>query len=63
MHTNTLTNEDFKFYEKVFAECSVVSWNEWLMLSPVQAGEFHRLREYMMAVIKYYLVKLRNKGK
>ena len=61
VHTNTLTNEDFAYYEKVFTECEMASWNEWLMEDPVEAGAFHGAKEYIMASAKYFLVKLKNK--
>ena len=62
VHTNTLTNEDFAYYEKVFSECDVVSWNEWLMADAVEAGAFQGVKEFVMASAKYYLVRLK-KGK
>lgn len=59
VHTNTLTNEDFNYYSKVFETGKVVSWNEWLMTDPVEAGELQGIKEYLMARIKYILVHKR----
>ena len=59
VHTNTLTNEDFQYYSDLFDEGNVVSWNEWLMEEPVEAGAFQGVKEYMMARLKYILVHKR----
>ena len=59
VHTNTLTTEDFDYYSKLFDECNVVSWNEWLMVDPVEADTFLGIREYLMARLKYILVHKR----
>ncbi len=61
VHCNTLTNEDFAYYGKIFEECDVVSWNEWLREDPIEAGTFHALKEYLMASVKYMLVQIKNK--
>ncbi len=61
VHCNTFKNEDFEYYEKLLTEHEVVSFNEWLMESPVEAGTFHGMYEYVMASIKYMLVRLRTK--
>ncbi len=59
VHTNTLNNEDFAYYEKVFAGGQVVSWDEWLMQEPIEAGAFQGIKEYFMARLKYILVHKR----
>ena len=59
VHTNTLTNDDFQYYSDLFDEGNVVSWNEWLMEEPVEAGALQGLKEYLMARFKYILVHKR----
>ncbi len=59
VHTNTLTNDDFKYYSDLFDEGNVVSWNEWLLEEPVEAGAFQGVKEYLMARFKYILVHKR----
>ena len=59
VHTNTLNGDDFAYYEKVFESGKVVSWDEWLLEEPVEASDFHGVKEYLMARFKYIAVHKR----
>jgi len=56
VHTGTMTGDDFAYYEKLFSEKNVVSFNEWLSVEPVEASDFQGIKEYIMARVKYILV-------
>lgn len=56
VHTDTLKNDEFAYYEKLICENDVVSWDEWLKEEPVEAGELQGIKEYLMARCKYILV-------
>lgn len=61
IHTNTLSDDNFEYYEKIFSEKDVISWNEWLLEDPVEAGSLQGIREYVMATIKYVIMQLRTR--
>lgn len=60
IHSNTMKDEDFERYERMFAEHQdkLLSYQEYLQIPPVKRGLLGRCREYLMAVGKYMLVRL-----
>ncbi len=54
VHTNTLTEKDFSFYEKVFKENEIISYPEFLYYPATKGNEFTHIVEYIKASAKYY---------
>ncbi|MGN1181341.1 MAG: DUF2334 domain-containing protein [Suilimivivens sp.] len=61
VHTGTLNEEDLKRYEGYFARPGVewISYSEYLEQEPVACSFLTRWKEFLMAKMKYLLVKLR----
>ena len=51
IHANTLTEADKKRYEKIFEDYGdkMISYAEYLQITPVTRGAFGRVREYLLA--------------
>ena len=58
VHVNTMNENDFAFYEKLFAQAQVVSYSEYMKLEKERRGAAGRLREWMAASLKRTLVTL-----
>ncbi len=60
VHTNTLEEEDFARYERIFRECRgrLISYTELLGVEPVYRGCIGAAAEYLMALAKQRLVAL-----
>ena len=63
-HTNTMEDKDFERYQKIFEEHkdSFISFGEYIAQKPCNRNFFGRIREYCLATMKHYLVKIRTKG-
>lgn len=61
VHTGTVKEEELKNYESYFNSPGVewISYDEYLMQEPAKRTAPGHLLEYMMAKVKYLLVKLR----
>lgn len=61
IHTGTIGNHEWEGYEKYFIEEDVswISYGEYLEQIPVERGLFGRCREYLMAKVKYLLVRFK----
>ncbi len=62
IHANTMNDKDFERYEKMFAEQKdkLISYQDYLKITPDKRGILGRSKEYLMAVSKYVLVRLNN---
>lgn len=60
VHANTMNDKDFERYERLFAEHKdkFISYQDYLRVSSQKRGVLGRVREYLMAVSKYVLVRL-----
>lgn len=58
-HVNTMTDGDFKSFEKLFDKAEVVSYSTYRDYSPKAGNSFGWLCEYLMAKGKFLLVRLR----
>lgn len=56
VHCNTLTDQDFSFYENVFAQSDMLPYREYLYYTPVRRNAATRCREYWLAAAKRFLV-------
>ncbi len=63
IHTNTMTEKDFAFYEKVFREQNLIPYRELLYMEPAKKSAAGHLQEYWMARGKRFLVNLRKRKK
>ena len=62
IHANTLTEADKKRYEKIFEEYgdNMISYAEYLKITPVTRNVFGRVSEYLLAKAKFLLVRARS---
>ena len=60
IHANTMNDKDFERYEKMFAEHKdkLISYQDYLQITPEKRGSLGRIKEYLMAISKYVLVRL-----
>lgn len=60
IHANTMNDKDFERYEKMFAEHKdkLISYQDYLQITPEKRGVLGRIKEYLMAISKYVLVRL-----
>lgn len=63
LHANTITEDDKKKYKKIFKEHGkdMISYSEYLQEEAVKRSFFGRWKEYLMAKIKYLLVRLKSR--
>lgn len=62
VHTNTLTEEEFRSYEKIFREQDMMAYGEYMLEPAEKRGKLSAWKEYIMADIKRRLVQ-RKAGK
>lgn len=60
IHANTMNEKDFERYEKLFAEHKdkLISYQDYLKVSSEKRGVIGRVKEYLMAISKYVLVRV-----
>ena len=60
IHANTMNDKDFERYEKLFAEHKdkLISYQDYLKVSTEKRGVIGRVKEYLMAISKYVLVRV-----
>lgn len=60
IHANTMNEKDFERYEKLFAEHKdkLISYQDYLKVSTEKRGVVGRVKEYLMAISKYVLVRV-----
>ena len=58
IHANTMEEQDFAYYEKLFAENETVNYSHYFTLPCVKRNFGGNVKEYMMALCKQYLVKM-----
>ena len=60
IHANTMNEKDFERYEKLFAEHKdkLISYQDYLKVSTEKRGVIGRVKEYLMAISKYVLVRV-----
>lgn len=60
IHANTMNDKDFERYEQLFAahKDKLVSYADLLELTPKKRGMPGNIREYLMAVFKFFLVNI-----
>ncbi|HBA68333.1 MAG TPA: polysaccharide deacetylase [Lachnospiraceae bacterium] len=58
VHANTMSEKDMDRYRRIFKEKDMISYGEYLNAKAVKRGAIGRGMEYMLAWIKYMLVKL-----
>ena len=58
-HINTMNDADFDSFEKLLKEYEVVSYSEYLKLTPTKRGALGHFKEKLMADTKRVLVSLR----
>lgn len=60
IHANTMNDKDFERYEKLFAEHKdkLISYQDYLKVSTEKRGVVGRVKEYLMAISKYVLVRV-----
>jgi predicted deacetylase len=63
VHSNTMNDNDFTRYEKLFKENSdkLISYSELLKLKPEKRNVFENIKEYIMALTKFTLVNVKSK--
>lgn len=63
LHANTITESDKEKYKKIFKEHGkdMISYSEYLQEEAVKRSFFGRWKEYLMAKIKYLLVRLKSR--
>lgn len=57
VHTNTMTDEDFKRYRRIISEGNVISYGDYLKETAAERGITGRAWEYIMAGLKRVLVR------
>ena len=64
VHANTMNEKDFERYEKMFAEHKKqwISYHDYLQVVPHKRGMMGRGKEYLMAMSKYILVRIKSIG-
>ena len=62
VHTNTMDEADFERYDKLFREYQnrLIDYASYLQITPQKRGFCGHLKEYMMAVSKFILVKIKS---
>ncbi|MBQ6993266.1 MAG: DUF2334 domain-containing protein [Lachnospiraceae bacterium] len=60
IHANTMNDKDFERYEKLFAEHKdkLISYQDYLKVNTEKRGVIGRVKEYLMAISKYVLVRV-----
>ena len=60
IHANTMNEKDFERYEKLLAEHKdkLISYQDYLKVSSEKRGVIGRVKEYLMAISKYVLVRV-----
>ena len=60
IHANTMNDKDFERYENLFQAYSdrLISYNEYMKQEPKQRSWFGAVKEYAIAMTKYYLVRV-----
>ena len=60
IHANTMNDKDFERYENLFQAYSdrLISYNEYMKQEPKQRSWFGDVKEYAIAMTKYYLVRV-----
>ena len=60
IHANTMNEKDFERYEELFAEHKdkLISYQDYLKVSSEKRGAIGRVKEYLMAISKYVLVRV-----
>lgn len=60
IHANTMSDKDFERYENLFQAYSdrLISYNEYMKQEPKQRSWFGAVKEYAIAMTKYYLVRV-----
>ncbi len=60
IHANTMNDRDFERYEKLFAEHNkkLISYRDYLQVAPEKRSGVGRVKEYLMAISKYVLVRV-----
>ena len=59
VHVNTMTQEEYAFYEEVFRSGKVAAYSEWMNAAARPRGFAGHLCEYVLATAKRLLVALR----
>ncbi len=59
VHTNTMNDKDFEYYEKVFTEHTFFSYGEYEKMQVADRGALGALSERATASCKFYYMKLR----
>lgn len=61
IHANTVTEADKKRYEQIFRDYgkNMISYAEYLKINPVKRTILGRVREYLLAKMKCFLVSIR----
>lgn len=62
IHANTITEADKERYRKIFEEHgkNMISYSEYLKEEPVKRGFCGRAGEYLLAKLKYFLVRMKS---
>ncbi len=61
VHTNTMKDKEFDYYEQVFQNHSMISYRDLFRETPVRRGVIGACKERLIASAKYALVRLRSK--
>ncbi len=61
VHTNTMSEADFAYYEKVFAGQDMLPYREYLYYEAKERGALGHLKEWSMASAKRTLVSLKSR--
>lgn len=63
IHANTMDDKDFMRYEQIFKENQekLISYAEYQSVPAQKRGFYGHLKEYLLATIKYALVRLRSR--
>lgn len=61
VHANTMNDKDFERYEKMFEQHKdrLISYSDYMKQASVKRGALGRMKEYIMAVSKYILVRIK----
>lgn len=62
LHVNTMNDSDFKRYETIFAEQkeNLISYQQYLDVQAQVRSTMGRVREYLMAISKFILVRIKS---
>lgn len=60
VHANTMNDKDFERYENLFAvhKDKLIDYSAYLQAAPEKRGVLGRMKEYLMAISKYVLVRI-----